>query len=73
MKAPSYIKVSPVKFSNGAGYVNVSVKWWGWPVFIYRALKNTNIKEVVKWYQWPKVVVLLLKTWYKAATCVSTT
>jgi hypothetical protein len=43
MKTPKYIQITGPHSNGNRLYVKVRVKWWGWPVFIWRGLKECDI------------------------------
>ena len=46
-KLPRYLKVGKMTISeDGQCKVNVSIKWWGWPVVFIRGLRKNRIRSI---------------------------
>ena len=44
---PKYFNVGKVRMSeDGQCKVNVSIKWWGWPIVFIRVLRKNRIRSI---------------------------
>lgn len=51
MKLPKYMVVTPIRVSprKPAVKFRVRVKWWGWPVIVFNAMRD---HYEIPWYAW---------------------
>ncbi|SMC38572.1 hypothetical protein SAMN02745168_0638 [Papillibacter cinnamivorans DSM 12816] len=49
MKIPKYLKIIPSGTGKRSITFTVKVKWWGWPILIFKAMRE---RFVFPWYSW---------------------
>ena len=67
MKCPKYITVSKMHSKDGEGgvlknlYVTISVKKWGLPILLFKALRNAKDLPWYRWLKYPKLCFRVLR------------
>jgi len=56
MKAPRYIKIKPQTGNRHGLTYTVSIKWWGWPIILFKTMRD---RTIARWYMWPFVWLYL--------------
>ena len=64
MRLPRYMVLNNSQHTEKGVQYNLHIKWWGFPVLFFKAIKNGNL-AVGNWHSWLILFAMFPGMWFK--------